>query len=293
MPTPHIAVLYNSRSGTAVDRAEIAAAFQSAGARVTLLPLPERGSGSRAVRDALAAVDVVAAAGGDGTISSVAGLLYASRSAAALGLLPMGTCNDLSRALDVPADLAESVAVIVDGAPQPIDLIETDSAGVFINQANGGFAGALADSMDADVKAAWGPLAYWRTSLEVLQEMQTFQLTLETEGERLELPVVNLSVANASYSGGGVPLAPQADPGDGLMDVVIVESQSRLALARLLPRVLSGTHLDAEGVRYLRASKLTVQSRPPMPFSVDGEVYEEGPTRFSIIPRALRVMRPA
>lgn len=292
MSPRRILVFSNAKSGSAVGEAELAAALNASGAQFELMALPERGELTPPLRAALSAADVVAAAGGDGTISTVAGIMHASGTSAMLGVLPLGTCNDLSRALDVPADLEQSVRVLVNANSRPMDLIETDTAGVLINQANGGFAGALADSIDADVKSSWGPLAYWRTSIEVLQQLETYEVTLVTDNETCELAALNLSVANAPFSGGGVPLAPQADFSDGLMDVVVVERRSTVALAGLLPRVLSGTHLDAEGVTYLRARELTLHSTPDMPFSIDGEVHEVGPSRFRVLHGALRVVVP-
>ncbi len=287
-----IAVLLNKRSGTAGTREEVIAAFHRLGAECEVLPFDGAEDLSRA-RAAAKWCDVFVAAGGDGTINTAATILVETESEAALGLMPMGTCNDLSRTLDIPAGMGESEDVIVNGRSVPLDLICMDGGRILVNQANGGLSGRIADELEPETKARWGPLGYWRASLDVLGDLPEYDVAMVIDGEKLQTRALNVSVANGRFSGGGVPVAPDADVSDGLMDVVIIESRMRLALLPLLPRILQGTHLDADGVIHHRASALELYSDPSMPFSIDGELEDENPRRFEVLPGRLKLRVPA
>jgi diacylglycerol kinase family enzyme len=99
-------------------------------------------------------------------------------------------------------------------------------------------------------------------------------------------------VANGRYAGGRIPLAPTARTGDGALDLVIIEASGWLRLAGLVPRVLRGRHLDAPGVRHVKATRLEISAHPPMWMNVDGETWRAGAASFHLIRDALRVIVP-
>lgn len=288
-------VVLNSRSGTAASEDEVRAAFRAFGAECEIVPLSS--TPNSRLDEVARRCDVLVAAGGDGTANTAAHVLVRSGSGAQLGLLPLGTANDLARSLDIPADLSESVEVLVTGQAAPLDVARVDEDRVMVNQANGGFGGTVAQELEEETKSRWGPLGYWRASVDVVQELPEYDVELVLDGERLSARALNMTVANGRYSGGGVPLAPEAEYADGLLDIVIVEGRGALGLLPLLPRVLVGRHLDAGGVIYRRAREVEFFSRPPMPFSVDGELSEEHPRmpevqmprKFEVLPGRLRV----
>lgn len=93
------------------------------------------------------ACDVLVAVGGDGTINAAASILVGSGSAAALGIMPLGTCNDLAHRLGIECDLEASAGVIVRERTAALDVIRLDGGPICVNQANGGFSGAVADEV--------------------------------------------------------------------------------------------------------------------------------------------------
>lgn len=286
-----VTVLLNSRSGTAAAPADVLAAFRQLGVEPEIVPLD--GTQRDVVLTAAArGADVLVAAGGDGTINAAASLLVRSGSSAALGIMSMGTCNDLCRSLKLPDGLVELAEVVVRGKSMQIDVIQMEDGRLLINQANGGFSGVVAQELEDDVKARWGPLGYWLASLDALADVTEYEVTAVIDGERLQVSTVNLTVANGPYSGGGVPIAPRASWSDGKMDIVIVESRSRLALAALVPRVLRGGHTESEGIIYKQASTMELFARPDMPFSIDGEPQEEHPRRFEVQRGRLQIRVP-
>ncbi len=284
-------VLLNSRSGGALSPEEVEASVSGCGLDTRVLPIEELEPDDLV---ALAAdCDLLVAAGGDGTVNAAAQALYKADSKAVLGLLPLGTGNDLARTLEVPTGLEAAARVLVHGATQPLDVVLLDEDRIMINQANGGFSGTLAQTMDEKTKDRWGPLAYLRASVDVFTEMPEYEVELDIDGERLSTRLLNLSVANGRYSAGGVPVAPDADPSDGMFDVVLFQAAMKRAILPLAPRILMGTHVDTEEVIFRRGKLLRLHAEPTMPFSIDGELCDEHPSSFELLPGRLRVMVPA
>lgn len=283
-----VAVILNPKSGTAASKDDILREFAKYHVECEVIPL----DGSDDIREKISAAaneyDVLAAAGGDGTISSLADMLASANGKAALGVIPTGTCNDLSRSLQIPCDMGEAVKVIVEGRTAPMDLILTENDRFIINQANGGFAGAIAKQKE---KGAQG-IDRWRSYLDVIRGMPTFELSLQLDEEPLNTRAISLTVANARYSGGGVPTAPEASYSDGLMDVVIIEDQDRMSLLGLIPKIAPGKHIGADGVIFRRTRRLDVEAHPEMPYSLDGEAKDEHETFFEIAPSQINLRVP-
>jgi diacylglycerol kinase (ATP) len=100
------------------------------------------------------------------------------------------------------------------------------------------------------------------------------------------------AVGNARWTGGGTHITPEADPGDGRLDVVVVTGESRLDFLALLPAVRSGNHLDDDQVRYFRASRLDVRTEEPVSVNADGELVAGRRFRYSLLDRRLPLMVP-
>lgn len=246
---------------------------------------------------------VVVAAGGDGTVNEVVnGLLDPERGAARgvrLGILPLGTGNDLARSLGVPLELEGAIEVLRAARSRMVDVgraeLAADDGGrcrrLFLNMATGGFPSEVSETLDTETKRAWGPLAYLRSAIDVAEELTGFACRLEPAGdEPLELAVFSVSVANGQTVAGGIPAAPRARLDDGLLDVVVIPAQSLTQLALLLPQIAAGRHLEAERVRSARTSRLHLDAEPPFRIHLDGEDAGMTPARFTVLPRCLEVI---
>jgi diacylglycerol kinase (ATP) len=239
--------------------------------------------------------DLVVAAGGDGTIHQVVNGLMTARRPPTLAVLPMGTGNDLARTLAMPLDdLAAAMTVIHRQETRLIDLIRVkmgQSVRWCINVSAGGFTGQMNEAMDDELKQSWGPLAYLRGALRVLPDLKDYNTTLRI-GTRpaKKIAAMNIIIANGRTAGGGIDVAPLANPQDGLLDVVVVESASTLALAGTAARLLVGNYLNSRLVTHRRAKHVQVSSAPGMWFNVDGELIGNEPVSFHLVPRALRVV---
>ena len=237
-------------------------------------------------------------AGGDGTINdAVNGLGKAGfPEGVTLGILPAGTGNDLAATLEIPkdADLAEDV--IRQNRVRTLDVARVRSTGIgerfFINVATGGLGAEISDANEGEFKKRWGKLSYLRASLEVAKGFEVRELKLYLDGELRKVRAVNVVVGNCRFAGGGWLAAPKANPEDGLLDVVIIETLGLADVLQLAPQSLARSdYLGKEGVFSARAKEIRVETQPPgLEFTADGEVIGDEPAEFSIIPQALKVI---
>jgi diacylglycerol kinase (ATP) len=237
-------------------------------------------------------------AGGDGTINDVVnGLGRAGFSeGVTLGILPAGTGNDLAATLAIPdvPELAEEV--IRQKRERRLDVARVRSEGVgerfFINVATGGLGAEISDANDEELKKRWGKLSYLRASLEIAMNFEVRELSLYLDGEERRVRAVNIAVGNCRYTGGGWPATPKANPEDGLLDVVVIETLGAGELFDLAPAILAeSSYLDKEGVLFERAKEIRVETQPQgLEFTVDGEVIGNEPAEFSVLPQTLKVI---
>ena len=237
-------------------------------------------------------------AGGDGTVNDVINGLGRAGfpEGVTLGILPAGTGNDLAATLCIPevADLAKDV--IRQNRERRLDVARVRSEGIgerfFINVATGGLGAEISDANDEELKKRWGKLSYLRASLEVASNFDVRELTLYLDGEGHQVEAVNIAVGNCRYTGGGWPATPKANPEDGLLDVVVIETLGVADLLDLAPAVLEESgYLDRDGVLFVRAKEILVDTQPPgLEFTADGEVIGNEPAQFSVLPQALKVI---
>lgn len=247
------------------------------------------------VAEAVAAgAEVIVAAGGDGTAHAVLNALAPRFDRVCLGVLPLGTGNDLCRTLGMPEDPVTALAALDAGREHRLDVLAIDTPTertYSLNLASGGFSGQLREALTADVKATWGPLAYLRGAAGVVTDLTGYRCRFTFDGgEVLEVEALNVIVANGRFAARGWAVASRADPEDGLLDVVIVRYGEWLDLASVAAALLAGTYEDDERVIHRRARSVRIESDPPMPWSVDGEPADGSPVTFTVLPGAARVL---
>ena len=226
----------------------------------------------------------VVAAGGDGTVHEVAsGLLDHGEDIPTLALLPLGTGNDLARSLQVPDELEAALEILERGRVRGMDVArvrwdgdsdqEGDGSGesFLVNALTGGFSGELHDSLDEGVKSAWGPLSYLKTGLEEWGERSTYAITVSVDGESQDYEALNLVVANGASAGGGMPISPEADPFDGVLNVLVVRDAPGWELSALAARMLAGEPGDHDALDRRRGRSVLVEADESFPVSLDGE----------------------
>jgi diacylglycerol kinase (ATP) len=116
--------------------------------------------------------------------------------------------------------------------------------------------------------------------------------TIEADGEDAPpAPLTTVVVANGAYYGGGMKIAPPANPTDGALDLVVIGALGRLELLRWLPSVYRGAHLANPRISLRRVRRARVAGEAPLPTHVDGEPAADTPVTFRVCPRALRLRR--
>ncbi len=295
MGRPRARVICNpSSGGGAYDPDVLRAEFD--GYELDWVQTEGPGDASEAAREWPEGLLIVA--GGDGTINdAVNGLGKAGfPEGVTLGILPAGTGNDLAATLCIPDDPDEAEDVIRQARVRTLDVARVRSEGIeerfFINVATGGLGAEISDANEGEFKKRWGKLSYLRASLEVAKDFDVRELTLYLDGEKQEVRAVNVVVGNCRYAGGGWLAAPKANPEDGLLDVVIIETLGLADVLQLAPASLArADYLGKEGVLFVRAKEIRVDTQPPgLEFTVDGEVIGNEPAQFSVLPRALKVI---
>ena len=233
--------------------------------------------------------DLVAVGGGDGTMNAAAeGLVAAGRP---LGILPMGTANDLARTLGIPPDIPGAARIIAAGATRRIDLgLVNDHP--FFNVASIGLSAELAQELTGEVKRRFGRLGYGLAALRVLARARPFRAVIQSEKEAARVLTLQVAVGNGVYYGGGNAVASTAAIDDQRLDLYSLELRRAWKLALMARSFRTGEHGAWDEVRAVRARAFTIRTRRPRPVNADGEIVTETPARFTIRPKAVTVFAP-
>jgi len=244
-------------------------------------------------------IDVIVAAGGDGTIHAVVnGLADASGPIIpkSLAVLPLGTANDLCRSLLIPLDPMLAFGLIEAPRRRRIDLARIEGPGVervFVNAASGGNSTRVTELLTAEIKQRWGPWAYLRGVVDVVSDLTDYDLRLQHDDQPEEqVDAWNFVVANGPFSAGGIEVAPGADMADGLLDLIVIRGGTPLDAADLAGNLLLGNYLEHEQVVHRRVARARLETHPASATSVDGEPIANQPLTFSVLPAALEVLVP-
>ena len=237
---------------------------------------------------------LIVAAGGDGTVGAVAD--YMAHTDGVLGILPLGTSNDVARSLDIPLRIEQAVGLLASGPVSTVDLgqfIAPDARPRhFVHAAALGASVAFARvATRVSVRKRLGRLTYMVAAALALREREVFRCTLFVEGRRKPLDLLHLSVINAPVFGGFFSLRLRgSDVDDRRLDVLAIENVSlpRLVLAALL--IVLRTPPRVGGVHLYHVRHLRVHVAQPVGVSLDGEVTGHVPGDFVLAGEALRVV---
>jgi diacylglycerol kinase (ATP) len=239
---------------------------------------------------------VVVAAGGDGTIGSVADRLADTE--AVLGILPLGTSNDVARSLAIPLDITSAAHLILAGESSKIDVgafIDADERRhIFVHAAALGLNVRFARlATDRSFRARLGPFTYLVAGALALRRFQPFEVTLTVDESRTPLRLLHLSVINAPVFGGRLELAiPGSEVDDRRLDVLAVEN---MPVRRLIAggfAMLRGRRGPRRGVRILHVRHLHVHADTPLDVTTDGEMAGAIPGDFRLCTQTLSVITP-
>jgi YegS/Rv2252/BmrU family lipid kinase len=217
-----------------------------------------------------------------------------------LAVIPRGTGWDFVRTYGIPRKLEDAVEVALHGRTREIDLGRagyrawdgSDGESRFANIASAGMSGAIAKRANETSKALGGKASYLWATLAVFSRWRSGEVRVRVDGEEHSGRMHDVVVANGRYFGGGMMITPEAQPDDGLFDVLLIGDLTKRDLMLTLPKTYRGKHLPHPKARLLRGAVVEVETPEPLPIELDGEQPGTTPTRFEIVPRALRLRVP-
>lgn len=241
--------------------------------------------------------DLVIAAGGDGTLRAVAEGLTGTKTA--MGILPRGTVNVLAREFGIPLDdPTRALDICLGGKTRAIDLGRIGNR-YFLLMCSVGFDALTVGNVNPEVKGVVGASAYVLAAVATLATYTPPEMTLILDGEpRATGPTFMVVVANAPTYGGDFRLAPEADMGDGLLDVCVFEAPAgplpvqRAAFIRQIGAVALGRHLQDPDVQFYRARRIELYAAPQTSVQIDGDALGATPLTVEVAPGALSVRAP-
>ncbi|MDO4492255.1 MAG: diacylglycerol kinase family lipid kinase [Clostridia bacterium] len=286
------AIVYNPTSG----RGRGAGIFETVGAMLSARGVPFRAYPSASDRmpaacteQALAdGAELVLVLGGDGTIHEAARPLVGTD--AVLGIVPCGSGNDLSRSLGIPKDPGKAVEIALNGTVRRMDAGLANGE-LFFNVAGCGFdVDVLVNEKTLHSVSRNGSVPYYLALLKSLLHLNIRQTTAAWKGGSVTSSALIIAAGNGGFFGGGMNIAPGADPFDGMLDFCIIKDVHWYDVLFLLPRFLKGTHIRSDKVLYFRGEELTVTMDPASELELDGEIGGKTPVTFRVLPGALNIM---
>lgn len=251
---------------------------------------PQRpGDVAALIREHRGRVDRVLVGGGDGTINAAGPALL--EAGLTLGVLPLGTANDLARTLGIPTDLAGACDVILRGRAHRIDLGCVNGV-YFFNVAHIGFGVDVTRELSGELKRRWGVLGYARSAMRAWRANRSFRAEIDAPAGRTRLRSIQISVGNGRHYGGGMTIAEDARIDDHRLDLYSIPPQSMWRLLHLAPALRRGTHGRRSDVLLMSGQAFEVRTAHRMPVTTDGEITTHTPARFHLIPDAVQVLVP-
>jgi diacylglycerol kinase (ATP) len=234
-------------------------------------------------------IDLVIVGGGDGTLNAVVDTLVETR--LPLGILPLGTANDLARTLNLPTSIPAACQVIAGGNLKAIDLGWVNGK-YFFNVASIGLSVRITQKLNKGLKRRLGILAYAWTAAQVLSQTRPFSAEIRIEEQVMRVKTIQIAIGNGRYYGGGIPVAKDASIDDQRLDLYSLETQHWWQIFPLLWTLPRGEQGLLESVRTFDGHEIEIFTRRPHSINTDGEITATTPALFKVIPRALEVYIP-
>lgn len=294
-------VILNGKSPDDGSLREAVAHWRERGVEVDVRVTWESGDAARFAGEAVeAGIGVVIAAGGDGTLSEVAGALAARPEPVSglptLALLPLGTANDFASAAGLPRTAEEALALAAEAA-RPVDILRVDAddgTHWCINLASGGFGTEVTVETDEGLKKVLGGLAYLMTGIARLGRIEPIAAQLEGPDFRWAGELIALGVGNGRQAGGGQVLCPDACIDDGLLDVTVIPELTGEVGSTVGTVLTQGKEAALERVAtQARLQRIEIRAEKAMTLNLDGEPVQSRRFVIECIPGRLRMHLPA
>lgn len=250
-------------------------------------------------------VECIAVVGGDGTLNEISQAYLGSDGAPVTGpdiaIIPAGTGGDFRKTFALSDEAGVAVERLADAEPRPLDLGILELTGddgepsrrAFLNITSFGLGGLTDRIVNDSPKWMGGTAAFYLGALRAMLAYRNARVTLRVDGEQLyEGPILNVAMANGRYFGGGMMVAPDADPSDGMFDVVVLGDMTRTETLSLTGKIYKGTHIGTPKVSVRRGRLVEatpVRSDAKVLIDMDGETPGRLPLTARVAAAALRI----
>lgn len=266
------------------------AQLEAAGLELVQPPLDRDSDYSEVIVAHRDRVDLVIVGGGDGSLNAAARGLVETQ--LPLGVLPLGTANDLARTLALPTDLNQACQVIAQGQTQAIDLGWVNGY-YFFNVASLGLSVKITQGLTSGVKRRWGVFAYALVALRSLWRFRPFRAEIRVGDRVRQTKTVQIAVGNGRYYGGGLAVAHDAAIDDQRLDLYSLSINHWWQIIPLLPALYHGRYPTPLTEQCGPGETIEIRTRRHRHINTDGEIHTTTPAQFRVIPQALRIFVPA
>lgn len=284
----------SGRGGAGALGGQVVAQLRDAGQQVHELETGTVEAARDACRKAVAeGVEVLTVVGGDGVVSLAADVLAGLPAGhrPTLGIVASGTGNDNARSLGIPLRHGAAIETLLSGRRRTVDLIH-------VAELDRHVVGSVPAGLDALIAARaatlprWlGPASYAVATLPEIVRLRPMDYRLTIDDRTLTITALVVAACNMAVYGGGMRIAPDADPTDGLLDVVVIEPVGPVSAASLLAGVFRGRHTAHGAVRVERGARVRIEG-PSVLAHGDGEALAPLPLTCTAVPGALDVLVP-
>ncbi len=242
---------------------------------------------TRVIKEHQSQVDLVIVGGGDGTIQCAAeGILETSLP---LGILPLGTANNVARSLQLPLKLKEACAAIVNGKATSVDLAKVNER-LFVSVVGIGFSTDVHNTVPKEEKKRWGSLAYFFQALRLARSARkSFVAEIKSDTQHIRVRAYQVTICNGRFFGAHVAIHEDAKINDGLLDISIIKKENFLKgfIRMLMPTQRSQI---SPGLQILHSKRFEVKTYPSKMIDVEGATDLETPATFEVLPAAIKVI---
>lgn len=286
-----ILLLINLQSKQGLARfGEALASFNDLDIQYIIGQVKEAEDFARCIRRYQDRVSAVVIGGGDGTLNAAVDALV--ETGLPLGILPLGTANDLVRTLNLPQTLPEACQVVAQGHRQMIDLGRVNGK-YFFNVASCGLSIKITQALSGPLKKRWGVGAYAIAALRAIITTRRFTAVIQIDdGAKMTRRSLQIAVGNGRYYGGGLTIAEDAAIDDQRLDLCSLEIPQWWHFFFLLPTLRTGQFSNRIGILHWEGQRIQVWTPEPKRVNTDGEITTKTPALFELCPRMLEVFVP-
>ncbi|RFU67401.1 YegS/Rv2252/BmrU family lipid kinase [Peribacillus saganii] len=287
-------LIYNEKAGNGNIEKQLAACLALLAPHISeflLLKTQKQGDAANFCRIHGEEMDVVFVMGGDGTVHECINGLAGLDKRPLFGILPGGTCNDFSRALNIPQNIRRAAEQMVSGEYIEVD-IGTDGNDYFLNFWGIGLITETSNNIDADEKNRLGKISYLMSMLRTVNSMDPFPFKIVCDGNVIEDEAVMILAANGKYIGTNQIPAPLIEINDGQLDIIIVKNSSLSLFREVLEmkRTVGEIVNEEAEILYFQTRSFRIYTPETMDADSDGEVYMKTPAEIHVLPKHIRML---